>query len=61
MRFRSNLIKGENPMDKLGYVWAAYSIAWLLIFGYTMILGQRQSKIASEMEMLQDAVAKRED
>jgi len=48
-------------MDKLGYVWAAYSIAWLLIFGYTMILGQRQSKIASEMEMLQDAVAKRED
>lgn len=40
----------------MGYLFAAYGLIWALTFGYTLILGNRQKKIAKEVEMLQEAV-----
>ncbi|MDP4087455.1 MAG: CcmD family protein [Bacillota bacterium] len=34
------------------YVWGAYSVIWLVIFGYLVFLGKRQSKLKKEIEFL---------
>jgi len=44
-------------MDRLDYVWLAYSVSWLAIFGYTLLLGQRQRKLSHEIALLRDAIA----
>jgi CcmD family protein len=46
-------------MDRLDYVWLAFSVAWLAIFVYTLILGKRQQRLARDLELLQQAVKKR--
>lgn len=40
-------------------VVAAYSLIWVLIFGYTLFLGSRQKKLAREIELLEQAVKDR--
>lgn len=35
------------------YVWAAYTIIWVVIFGYSLVLGKRQKKIDREIMLLQ--------
>ncbi len=42
-------------MDKLGYLLAFYTIAWLVIFGYVLALFSRQKKLHREIEQLKDA------
>ncbi|CEG27811.1 CcmD family protein [Bacillus sp. B-jedd] len=34
------------------YMYAAYSVAWIIIFGYLVILGKRQSSLKKEIEFL---------
>lgn len=34
------------------YVWAAYSITWIAIFIYTLLLGRRQARLAEEVRLL---------
>ncbi len=36
------------------YLFAAYSIIWLLLAGYMFTLGKRQSDIAKQLKFLQD-------
>jgi CcmD family protein len=36
----------------MGFMYAAYSVAWVLIFGYLVILGKRQSGLKKEIEFL---------
>ncbi len=43
----------------MGYIVAAYAVIWLLIFIYTLVLGNRQKNLAKEVEMLQEAVKER--
>lgn len=38
------------------FVWAAYTLIWLFIFGYSMALGNRQKKIEKEILLLQQAI-----
>lgn len=38
------------------YVWAAYTIIWIFIFGYSLVLGNRQKKIEKEIFLLQEAM-----
>lgn len=39
------------------YVWAAYTLIWLFIFGYSLSLSNRQKKIEKEILLLQQAIA----
>lgn len=34
------------------YMYAAYSVAWVIIFSYLFILGKKQSKLKKEIEFL---------
>lgn len=36
------------------YLFAAYSIIWLLLAGYMFTLGKRQSDIAKQLKFLQE-------
>lgn len=37
-------------MDNLGYLFAAFAIAWTLIFGYMLILGSRLGRISKDLD-----------
>ncbi|WP_082306909.1 CcmD family protein [Bacillus sp. FJAT-27245] len=34
------------------YMYAAYSVAWIVIFSYLVVLGKRQSNLQKEIEFL---------
>lgn len=36
----------------MSYVWAAYSVVWVVIFGYLLILGKRHKNLQKEIEFL---------
>lgn len=36
------------------YLWAAYSIIWLMIAGYVVVLGKRQKAISKQLQFLQE-------
>lgn len=36
------------------YLFAAYSIIWLLIAGYILVLGKRQKQAVNEVKFLQE-------
>lgn len=38
----------------MGYLFAAYSIIWLLLTGYLLFLGKRQKKAIQEIKFLQE-------
>jgi len=43
-------------MDKLFYLFLAYSIIWVLIFGYSLRLGKRHAKLRKELELLKEVI-----
>ena len=45
-------------MDKLFFLFLAYTLIWALIFWYTVRLNQRQKKIAAELTALRDSLPK---
>ncbi|MEH7120541.1 CcmD family protein [Neobacillus vireti] len=36
------------------YMYGAYSVAWVVIFTYMLILGKRQTKLKKEIEFLKE-------
>lgn len=36
----------------MAYMAAAYSIAWMVMFAYIMVIGKRHQKILKEIEFL---------
>ncbi|MBI4317057.1 MAG: CcmD family protein [Chloroflexi bacterium] len=43
-------------MDNLVYVLAAYTVIWLIAFGYLFTIGQRQQQVQKEIEALKKAL-----
>lgn len=38
----------------MGYLFAAYTIIWLLIAGYVLFLGNRQKKAIKELKFIKE-------
>jgi len=36
----------------MGYLMAAYSLVWIIMFAYILILGKRHAKLLKEIEFL---------
>jgi CcmD family protein len=36
----------------MGFVYGAYSVSWVIIFGYLLIVGKRHTKLKKEIEFL---------
>ncbi|MBS4021169.1 MAG: CcmD family protein [Dethiobacter sp.] len=41
------------------YFFAAYLTIWIILFGYSLLQGHRQKKLAAEVEMLSEALQKK--
>ncbi|MBI4180401.1 MAG: CcmD family protein [Chloroflexi bacterium] len=46
-------------MQNGGYLLAAFIIAWALVFGYVLLLLNRQSKLQQEISSLKEALKER--
>jgi CcmD family protein len=42
----------------MGYLFAAYSIIWAVVFGYVLYLYLRQRKLLREIELLKESLDK---
>jgi CcmD family protein len=40
-------------MDNLGYLFAAFAVIWAVVFGYILVLMNRQKKLKREIEKLE--------
>jgi CcmD family protein len=40
----------------MNYLFAAYTVIWVLLFGYMVALGKRQNKLAEELELLKKSL-----
>ncbi len=44
----------------LTFLFAGYSLVWVLIFAYILFMGNRQKKLAEELETLRRVVEEKE-
>ena len=42
-------------MENAGYIFAAFTIVWALLFGYLLSLFNRQRKLRREVDLLKEA------
>ena len=40
-------------MDNLGYLFAAFAVIWAVVFGYVLVLMNRQKKLKREIDKLE--------
>ena len=45
-------------MENAGYLFAAYAIVWGVVFGYIVVLFNRQRRLQRELDSLKDEVKK---
>ena len=43
----------------MGYLFAAYSVIWAVVFGYVLYLYLRQRKLSRDIESLRESMDKR--
>jgi CcmD family protein len=42
-------------MENAGYIFAAFAIVWAVVFGYTLLLFNRQRSLRREIDSLKQA------
>ena len=47
-------------MQNLGYLFAAFTIIWMLIFGYLFFLHRKQRNLQREVKLLKQSIDKHE-
>lgn len=47
-------------MENAGYIFAAFAIVWAVIFGYLLLLFNRQRKLRREINSLREALKGKE-
>lgn len=45
-------------MDKLTYLFVGYLIIWVIIFGYTMVIGKKQKDLEEEFDFIKKSLDK---
>ncbi|HEY41414.1 MAG TPA: CcmD family protein [Dehalococcoidia bacterium] len=48
-------------MENSGYLFAAYTIIWAVVFGYVFFLYYKQRKLRRQMGLLEDSIGKRQN
>ena len=43
-------------MENAGYLFAAFTIVWAVVFGYVLVLFNRQRRLRREIDSLKEAV-----
>jgi CcmD family protein len=48
-------------MDNLGYLFAAYTIIWAVVFGYVFFLFYKQRKLSRQVDLLKGSIGETPD
>jgi CcmD family protein len=43
-------------MEYLGYLFAAYSVVWAVVFGYVLYMQRKQRRLQRQLDMLLEAL-----
>ncbi|MEE9583183.1 MAG: CcmD family protein [Dehalococcoidales bacterium] len=43
-------------MEDLGYLFAAFTVVWLALFGYIFILSRRQQRLRRDIDLLKETL-----
>ncbi len=47
-------------MENEGFLFAAYIVAWVVLFGYVLFLFNKQKKLQDEIESLKNTLGKKD-
>ena len=47
-------------MENLGYLLAAYTVIWAVVFGYVIFMQRKQRKLQRQIDRLQESLEKSE-
>lgn len=53
-----NSFEEINRMENAGYLFAAFTLIWALVFGYVLVLFNRQRRMRREIDLLKEAFKK---
>jgi len=45
-------------MENLGYLFVAYTIIWIVVFGYVLFVQRKQQKLQQQIDLLRESVDK---
>ncbi len=48
-------------MENAGYLFAAYTVIWAVVFGYVFYLFSRQRRLRQEIDSLREVLKEKED
>ena len=48
-------------MENLEYLLAAYTVIWVVVFGYVIFMQRKQRKLQHQIDRLQESAEKSED
>lgn len=48
-------------MENLGYLLAAYTVIWAVVFGYILFMQRKQRRLQRQIDRLQESVNKSKD
>jgi len=43
-------------MENLGYLFAAFALIWVVVFGYVLVLQRRQRRLQREIDSLRESI-----
>ena len=43
-------------MENLGYLFAAYTVIWIMVFGYIFFMQRKQKKLQQQITLLEQSV-----
>ena len=45
-------------MENLGYLFAAYTVIWAVVFGYVLFMQRKQRRLQRQIDLLQETADK---
>ena len=43
-------------MENLGYLFAAYTVIWIVVFGYILFMQRKQKKLQQQINLLEQSM-----
>ena len=47
-------------MENLGYLFAAYTVIWIVVFGYLLFMQRKQKKLQQQINLLEQSMDRQE-
>ena len=58
---KSRIIIGDVKMQNGGYLFAAFAIVWVVVFGYVLFMFNKQRKLHRELNSLKEEFKQKQE